>query len=156
MTRPTFRAHGIRDLAWTATFGADPATVDAARWIVWEAVRQLRRASASIHELYMARGRGEIHGFTVPAINLRTQVFDMATAICRAARARDVGTVIFELARSEQEYTFQRPGEYITSVLAGGIAAGWHGPGVRAGRPLPVQRQEVHGRSAAVTEACAA
>ncbi len=40
----------------------------------------------------------------------------------------DAGTVIFELARSEQEYTFQRPGEYITSVLAGCIAAGWRGP----------------------------
>jgi fructose/tagatose bisphosphate aldolase len=36
--------------------------------------------------------------------------------------------VILELARSEQEYTFQRPGEYITSVLAGAIAAGWQGP----------------------------
>ena len=31
-------------------------------------------------------------------------------------------------SRSEQEYTFQRPGEYITSVLAGCIAAGWEGP----------------------------
>ena len=51
----------------------------------------------------MARGRGEIHGFTVPACNLRTQVFDMAVAMCRAAQATDVGTMIFELARSEQE-----------------------------------------------------
>jgi hypothetical protein len=33
----------------------------------------------------MARGRGEVQGFTVPAINLRTQVFDMAAAIFRAA-----------------------------------------------------------------------
>jgi fructose/tagatose bisphosphate aldolase len=40
----------------------------------------------------------------------------------------DAGSVIFELARSEQEYTYQRPGEYITSVLAGAIAAGWRGP----------------------------
>jgi fructose/tagatose bisphosphate aldolase len=40
----------------------------------------------------------------------------------------DAGAVIFELARSEQEYTFQRPGEYITSVLAGCISAGWQGP----------------------------
>ena len=76
----------------------------------------------------MARGRGEVGGFTVPAINLRTQVFEMAAAVFRAARARDVGTVILELARSEQEYTFQRPGEFITNVLAGAIAAGWHGP----------------------------
>jgi len=76
----------------------------------------------------MARGRGEVSGFTVPAVNLRTQVFDMAAAMCRAAQAIDAGTIVFELARSEQEYTFQRPGEYITSVLAGCIAAGWQGP----------------------------
>jgi fructose/tagatose bisphosphate aldolase len=52
----------------------------------------------------------------------------MVIAACHAAQAIDAGTVIFELARSEQEYTFQRPAEYITSVLAGAIAAGWHGP----------------------------
>ena len=97
-----FRARGIRALAWAATFSADPATVDAARWMVWEASRLLHAPSASIHELYIARGRGEVGGFTVPAINLRTQVFEMAAAVFRAARARDVGTVILELARSEQ------------------------------------------------------
>ena len=123
-----FRAGGIRDVIWSATFSQDPETVEAARWIVWEASQLLGAPSASIHDLYMARGRGEVHGFTVPAINLRTQVFDMAGAICRAAQSLDSGTVIFELARSEQEYTFQRPGEYITSVLAGAIAAGWQGP----------------------------
>jgi fructose/tagatose bisphosphate aldolase len=123
-----FRSAGIRDVVWSATFSADASTVEAARWIVWEASEDLGARSASIHELYMARGRGEVSGFTVPAINLRTQVFDMAAGICRAAMALDCGAVIFELARSEQEYTFQRPAEYITSVLAGAIAAGWQGP----------------------------
>jgi fructose/tagatose bisphosphate aldolase len=123
-----FRDSGIRDLAWTATFSGDEGTVDAARWMVWEASQELGCPSASIHELYMARARGEYSGWTVPAINLRTQVFDMAAAACRAAMALDAGSVIFELARSEQEYTFQRPGEYITSVLAGCIWAGWRGP----------------------------
>jgi hypothetical protein len=117
------RSDGIRDLVWTATFTEDEPTRDAARWIVAKAASQLGCGSASIHELYMARGRGEIGGFTVPAINLRTQVFDMAAATFRAAAARDVGTVILELARSEQEYTYQRPGEYLTSVLAGAVAA---------------------------------
>ena len=36
--------------------------------------------------------------------------------------------MIFELARSEQNYTYQRPAEYTTSVLAGCIAADWRGP----------------------------
>ncbi len=122
------RGRGIHDLAWSATFSADGATVEAARWLIREASLSLGSPSASIHELYMARGRGEVSGFTVPAVNLRTQVFDMAAAMCRAAQAIEAGTVVFELARSEQEYTFQRPGEYITSVLAGCISAGWQGP----------------------------
>ncbi|MEP7379453.1 MAG: class II fructose-bisphosphate aldolase [Chloroflexota bacterium] len=122
------RDEGIRALAWSATFSDDKDVVEAARWIVWEASQELGAPSASIHELYMARGRAEVHGFTVPAVNLRTQVFDMALTMCRAAQAIDAGTIVFELARSEQEYTFQRPGEYITSVLAGCIAAGWRGP----------------------------
>jgi len=122
------RGEGIRALVWTATFTEDEATREAARWIVAEAASQLGCSSASTHELYMARGRGEIGGFTVPALNLRTQVFDMAAAAFRAATARDVGTVILELARSEQEYTYQRPGEYLTSVLAGAVAAGWSAP----------------------------
>src|SRR3954471_13460101 len=123
-----FRADDVRTLAWTATFSDDADAVAAARWIVWQASQELGAPSWSIHELYTARGRGEVHGFTVPAVNLRTQVFDMSAAMCRAAQSIDAGAVIFELARSEQEYTFQRPGEYITSVLAGCIAAGWRGP----------------------------
>jgi fructose/tagatose bisphosphate aldolase len=125
---PAFRDRGIRDVVWSATFSDDADVVEAARWIVWEASQQLDARSASIHELYMARGRGEVNGFTVPAINIRTQVFDMARVICNAAQSLDNGLVIFELARSEQEYTYQRPAEYITSVLAGCIAANWHGP----------------------------
>ena len=123
-----FRDRGVRAAAWTATFSQDPAAVEAARWVIWEASQQLGAPSASIHELYVARGRGEVGGFTVPAINIRAQVFDMAAAVFRAAAARDAGAVICELARSEQEYSYQRPGEYITNVLAGAIAAGWRGP----------------------------
>ena len=73
--------------------------------------------------------RGEVHGFTVPAINIRAQTFDMArTILRRGRRPADVGAVIFELARSEQTYTFQRPIDYATAVLAGAIAAGWQHP----------------------------
>ena len=123
-----FRDQGVRHCVWSATFAEDEAVVGAARWLIWAASQELGTRSASIHELYMARGRGEIGGFTVPAINLRSQVFDMAAAVFRAATAVDAGAVILELARSEQEYTYQRPGEYLTSCLAGAIEAGWHGP----------------------------
>ncbi len=123
-----FRRTGIRDLAWTAAFSADEATTTAAQWLVWEASQILDARSASIQDLYEARARGEVSGFTVPAINLRAQTFDMARTVYEAAAAAGVGAVILELARSEQTYTFQRPIDYATAVLAGAIAAGWRGP----------------------------
>jgi fructose-bisphosphate aldolase, class II len=122
------RDRAIRDLAWTSAFSIDAATVDVARWLVWEASQELGARSASIQELYVARGRGEVAGFTVPAINIRAQTFDTARTIFETATAADVGAVIMELARSEQTYTYQRPAEYVTSVLAGAIAAGWQAP----------------------------
>jgi fructose/tagatose bisphosphate aldolase len=123
-----FRDSGIRDLAWTAAFSTDDATTAAAQWLVWEASQELGAHSASIQALYEARARGEVSGFTVPAINLRAQTFDMAMTVYDTAQAAGVGAVILELARSEQTYTWQRPIDYATSVLAGAIAAGWRGP----------------------------
>jgi fructose/tagatose bisphosphate aldolase len=125
---PAFRDGAIRDLAWTAAFSTDDATTEAAQWIVWEASQQLGALSASIQELYLARGRGEVNGFTVPAVNLRAQTFDMARTLFDAAQSADVGAVILEIARSEQTYTYQRPIDYATSVLAGAIAASWRQP----------------------------
>jgi fructose/tagatose bisphosphate aldolase len=124
-----FRGDVVSDLAWTAAFAEpDGPAMVAARWLIHEAARELGAQSASIHELYMARGRGEVGGFTVPAINLRAQTFDMARVVFEAAAAADVGAVILELARSEQTYTYQRPADYAAGVLAGAIAAGWRGP----------------------------
>jgi fructose/tagatose bisphosphate aldolase len=122
------RSTAIRDLAWTAAFSEDEGTTAAAQWIVWSASQALGAMSASIQDLYTARARGEVGGFTVPAINLRAQTFDMARTAFEAAASADVGAVIFEIARSEQTYTFQRPIDFATSVLAGAIAAGWRAP----------------------------
>src|SRR3954470_16811399 len=66
-----------------------------------------------------------LHG---SAINLRAETLDMARTIFAAAQEADVGAVILELARSEQTYTFQRPIDYSTAILAGAIAAGWTNP----------------------------
>ena len=42
---------------------------------------------ASIHDLYMARGRGEAPAdFTVPAINIRGMAYDTARALFRARK----------------------------------------------------------------------
>jgi fructose/tagatose bisphosphate aldolase len=73
-------------------------------------------------------GRGELKGFTVPAINIRGLTYDAAQAVFRAAIKRQVGPVIFEIARSEIDYTSQRPMEYICAVTAAAIKTGYRGP----------------------------
>jgi len=83
---------------------------------------------SSIHQLYMASGRGEVSGFTVPAINLRSMSYDLARAIFRIALKNDSGAFIFEIAKSEMGYTAQPPAEFTGVVLAAAIKEGWKGP----------------------------
>lgn len=111
-----------------AVFG-DPESQAAARWIIRSAAQAAGVRPASIHDLYMAIGRGDVAGtFTVPAINLRMLAYDSARAVFRAARKLDVGALIFEIARSEIGYTDQPPDEYATAMLAAAVREGFHGP----------------------------
>ncbi|HEX6643746.1 MAG TPA: aldolase, partial [Gemmatimonadales bacterium] len=48
-------------LVWQAVF-ADEAEREAARWLLWEIGQVQGVRPASIHELYLARGRGECSG----------------------------------------------------------------------------------------------
>ena len=115
-------------LVHEAVFG-DAEGKAAARWVVAEAAQAAGVRPASIHELYMAFGRGAVRErFTVPAINLRMLAYDSARAVFRAARRLDVGALIFEIARSEIGYTDQRPAEYATAVLAAALKEGFRGP----------------------------
>ena len=115
-------------LVYEAVFG-DADTKEALRWLIWEAAQTLGIQSSSIHELYMARGRGDVaRSFTVPAMNLRMLAYDSARAVFRASRMLDAGAFIFEIARSEIGYTDQRPSEYVSSVLAAAIREGFRGP----------------------------
>jgi len=83
---------------------------------------------SSIHNFYMARGRGEFSGFTAPAINLRSMTYDLAKAIFRVAKKNNSGAFIFEIAKSEMGYTNQTPLEYSGVVLAAAIKEGYVGP----------------------------
>jgi fructose/tagatose bisphosphate aldolase len=128
VTNPArFRAEMIDSLVWTAVFGKGDAK-DAARHAIREAAESLGILPASILPLYRARGKGEVSGFTVPAINVRIMSYDSARAAMRAARRLDVGAVIFEIARSEMGYTEQRPSEYAAVMLAAAIREDWQGP----------------------------
>lgn len=82
---------------------------------------------SSIHQFYMARGRNEISGFTVPAINLRSMTYDLARAIFRVAKKNNSGAFIFEIAKSEMGYTAQPPIEYSAVILAAAIKEGYLG-----------------------------
>ncbi len=120
----------IDGLVETAVFNADETLREAARWLIWSASQALGCGSASIHELYMARGRGEFAAprFTVPAINVRAAGYLTARQAFAAALERDAGAVIFEIAKSEMAYTDQRPAEYTAVILAAAIRSGWVGP----------------------------
>jgi len=128
VTRPDdFRNNLLDGLVWTAVFGGRDVR-DAARNAIREAAESLGILPASILPLYEARGRGEITGITVPAVNVRIMSYDTARAACRAARQLDAGAVVFEIARSEMGYTDQRPAEYAAVMLAAAIREGWTGP----------------------------
>ncbi|HET9425053.1 MAG TPA: class II fructose-bisphosphate aldolase [Gemmatimonadaceae bacterium] len=114
-------------LARSAVFG-DEHEQNYARWMIWELGQAVGVRAASIHELYMARGRGEIGGFTVPAINVRGMSYDTARSIFRTANKLQAGAFILEIARSEIAYTAQRPAEYVAVMLAAALREGFRGP----------------------------
>ncbi len=115
------------DLVNLAVFG-DVEEKEWARWAIWELGQMVGVRPASIHELYMARGRGEITGFTVPAMNVRGMSYDTARAIFRAAIKLNAGAFLIEIARSEIAYTEQRPAEYVAVMLAAALREGYRHP----------------------------
>jgi fructose/tagatose bisphosphate aldolase len=111
-------------LVWEAVFGTDSSR-QAARSFLWDLGQATGVQPASIHDLYLSAGRGEIGGFTVPAINVRMIAYDTARAAIRAARKGDAGALIFEIARSEIAYTDQRPAEYVAVMIGAALREGY-------------------------------
>ncbi len=115
------------ELIYKAVFTEDKDRQIALFLLIKEAAKAAGAVPASIQGLYEEMGRG-YPGFTVPAINIRGLTYDTAKAIFRKANEMNVGTVIFEIARSEIGYTKQRPLEYSTVVLAAAVKEGFNGP----------------------------
>ena len=115
------------DLVRQAVFGS-PEERELGRWLLWEIGQHAGVRPASIHDLYIARGRGDVPPFTTPAINVRVLAYDTGRAIFRAAHRLDVGAVICEIARSEIAYTDQRPAEYVAVMTAAALREGFTGP----------------------------
>ncbi len=117
----------IDALVRRAVFGTEDEKAHA-RWMIWEMGQKAGVRPASIHELYLARGRGEVPPFTTPAMNVRILSYDAGRAIFRAAKKLDAGAIICEIARSEIAYTDQRPAEYVAVMTAAALREGFTGP----------------------------
>src|SRR5216684_2000906 len=121
-------SQSIDELVWSAVFGETADVRGAARLNIRTQAAAAGIRPSSIHELYMAMGRGDAGGFTVPAINVRAMSYDTARAVIRAAKKLSAGAFIFEIARSEIGYTEQRPHEYAAVVIAAALREGFAGP----------------------------
>ncbi len=122
------REQAIDRLVYGAVFETDPARRSVVRWGIRALALESGVVPASIQSLYEAMGRGDVSGFTVPAINIRGLTYDSTRAVFRAMEAGRVGPVIFEIAKSEIGYTEQRPDEYAVVILAAAIREGYSGP----------------------------
>lgn len=117
----------IDELVWKAVFGTEEEKTFI-RKLIRLIAQKLNLGPSSIYDLYVAIGKGEVGGFTVPAVNVRGLAYDTARALFRAAKKLNVGAVILEIARSEMSYTNQPPDEYAAVILAAAIKEGYDVP----------------------------
>jgi fructose/tagatose bisphosphate aldolase len=117
----------IDDLIYEAVFNADEEKRKALQRLIIEIAKKMNAVPSSIQTLYEEMGK-HYPGFTVPAINIRGLAYDTARVIFKKALEKNIGALIFEIARSEIGYTKQRPLEYSAAVLAAAIKEGFQGP----------------------------
>lgn len=115
------------DLIYEAVFSSDEEKGKALQKLVIEIAKKMGAVPCSIQSLYEDMGKN-YPGFTVPAINIRGLTYDTARVIFQKALEKNVGAMIFEIARSEIGYTKQRPLEYSAAVLAAAVREGYRGP----------------------------
>lgn len=98
------------------------------RWLIREIAAAFAIYPAAIAPVYFAMGQGKTSNFTTPAVNIRMLTYDVARAYIRAAKKAECAAFIFEIAKSEMGYTFQRPAEYSACILAAAIKEHYQGP----------------------------
>ncbi|HAV42640.1 TPA: aldolase [bacterium] len=131
----------LDDLVHNAVFNENEDIKAASKWIIREAALKLGLIPSSIQGFYRAKGRGEYSHLTVPAVNIRGLAYDVACALVRAAMKNDSASFIFELARSEMEYTHQPPSEYASVVMAAALREGYSGPIFIQGDHFQIRRK---------------
>ena len=122
------RTNILDQLVLNAAINSSSELKGLCRYILKSVALELGIVTSSIQGLYEARGRGEIKGFTVPALNIRGLPYELCRAIFRTAIKTQAGAFIFELAKSEMGYTFQKPQELSAIILGAAIKEGYKGP----------------------------
>lgn len=122
------KARVIDELVYNLCLNENPAVKNVCAWIIWEAAAELGIYSSAIQGLYEARGKEKYNKITVPAVNIRGLTYDVCRALIRTGMKLKSVTFVFEIARSEIEYTFQRPLEYTAICLAAAVKEGFSGP----------------------------
>lgn len=128
LNKKAFQEDLINNLVYNVVFNQEQDVVDSICWIIWEAANIFGINPSSIQGLYEAKGRKEYEKITVPAINIRGLTYDVAKALLRAASKNNAKAFIFEIARSEMQYTHQKPFEYTSVILGAAIYEKYTGP----------------------------
>src|ERR1044072_6453111 len=92
-------ANQVDTLAWSAVFGGTAEERGGSRYEIRKRAADAGIRPASIHALYLAMGRGDAGGFTVPAMNVRAMAYDTARAVVRAATKLNARELLFGTAR---------------------------------------------------------
>ena len=118
----------IEELVYTSVFNSSEDEKNKSRLEIRKLAEQNGILPASIHDIYMRYGKGELKGFTLPAFNVRNLTFDFSRLLFRLMKEKKVGYAIFEITRGEVGYTGQTHDEFTTTVLTAAIAEEWVGP----------------------------
>ncbi|MFH0775497.1 MAG: class II fructose-bisphosphate aldolase [bacterium] len=118
------RVELIDRLIYNACLNPEEEIRNATRWLIREIARDLGIFPASIFAYYSNMPAN----LSVPAINIRGLTYNVARACFSSAQRDNIGAFIFEIARSEMEYTYQEPAEYSALIMAAGIKEGFTGP----------------------------
>ncbi|OGK14909.1 aldolase [Candidatus Roizmanbacteria bacterium RIFCSPLOWO2_02_FULL_37_19] len=122
------RASYIDKLVYTSAFAKSEGVREYAQNLIRKIARFSGAIPSSIHNVYMAIGKNEINGFTVPAMNIRMLTYDVCRRVFKLAQKHNIGAFVFEIANTEQNYTDQQPSEYSASVLAAAVKERFKGP----------------------------
>jgi len=122
-----FKENVVENLVDTLLLSDSNDLKNICHWVAYEAAHKYGIIPSSIQTLYEARAKHNLTHFAVPAINLRTLTYDSASTVFRAAKKINAGAFIFEIAKSEIEYTEQRPREYSSCVILAAIREGFSG-----------------------------